>query len=167
LNSLAVELRRATAADAPAMALAHVDSIRSLGPSFYEPRLVEAWAAAVTPDMYIRAMAEGEVFFIALGAVDGEPAVLGFASHRPDGGDDGASVYVRGSAARRGIGSALWAMAEAHARAHGAGAITIEASLPGVEFYRRHGFLDIERSGVQMSGETVPCVVMRKPLTAR
>ena len=35
------------------MALAHVDSIRSLGPSFYEAELVDGWSAVVTPDMYI------------------------------------------------------------------------------------------------------------------
>jgi len=141
--TLAVQTRRALPADAPAMALAHVDSIRSLGPAFYGADLVDAWAAGVTPGMYVQAMAEGEVFFIALSALDGQPEVLGFSSHRPDGGDDGASCYVRGGAARQGIGSRLWALAEAHARAQGVAAITIEASLPGVPFYRAQGFVEI------------------------
>ena len=160
-------MRRATPADAPAMAEAHVDSIRRLGPAFYGPELVESWAAGVTPDMYVQAMTDGEVFFIALAAVDGgQPAVLGFASHRPDGGDDGASCYVRGGAARQGIGSHLWRLAEAHAREQGAAAITIEASLPGVPFYRAHGFVEIEPRDVCLrSGASIPCVLMRKLLT--
>ena len=148
------------------MAEAHVDSIRTLGPAFYGAEFVEAWAAGVTPDMYVEAMTEGEVFFIALAVLDGQPAVLGFASHRPDGGDDGASCYVRGGAARQGIGSRLWRLAEAHARAEGAAAITIEASLPGVPFYRAQGFVEIEPRDVCLrSGASIPCVLMRKPLT--
>jgi putative acetyltransferase len=159
-------MRRATPADAPAMALAHVDSIRALGPAFYASELVDGWAAAVGPDMYVRAMAEGEVFFIAVAPLDGQPAVLGFSSHVPAGGDDGASVYVRGSAARQGIGSALWRLAEAHARAQGAAAITLEASLPGVGFYQAQGFVEIERCEVVLrSGVLMPCVIMRKALT--
>lgn len=158
-------MRRATPADAPAMALAHVDSIRALGPAFYAPELVDGWCAGVTPDMYVEAMAAGEVFFIAVAPLGGQPAVLGFSSHVPAGGDDGASVYVRGSVARQGIGSALWRLAEAHARAQGADAITIEASLPGVGFYRAHGFVEIEPRDVQLrSGVSVPCVIMRKHL---
>ncbi|HZI79691.1 MAG TPA: GNAT family N-acetyltransferase [Vicinamibacterales bacterium] len=160
-----VEMRRATPADAPAMALAHLDSIRSLGPAFYEAELVDGWSAAVTPDMYVRAMAEGEVFFIAVAPLDGQPAVLGFSSYVPGRGDDGASVYVRGSAARQGLGRALWRLAEAHARAQGAAAITIEASLAGLAFYRALGFVEIGPCDVRLhSGASIPCVVMRKPL---
>jgi ribosomal protein S18 acetylase RimI-like enzyme len=161
----AVEMRQATPADAPAMAEAHVDSICTLGPAFYSAPLVEAWGAGITPEMYVRAMQEGEVFFIALGAIDGEPAVLGFASHRPDGGDDSASCYVRGSAARQGIGSALWRTAEAHARSRGTEVITIQASLAGVAFYRAHGFVEIGTEDARLqTGALIPCVVMRKRL---
>jgi putative acetyltransferase len=160
-----VEMRQATAADAAAMAVAHLDSIHGLGPAFYHADLVEAWAAGVTPDMYVQAMEEGEVFFIALEARDGEPTVLGFSSHRPDGGDDGASCYVRSGVARRGIGSALWRLAEAHARARGAEAITIQASLAGVGFYRAQGFEELGPTDVALrTGVAIPCVRMRKQL---
>ena len=164
LASNDVEFRRATPADAAAMAAAHLDSIHSLGPAFYGPELVAAWAARVTPEMYVKAMAGGEVFFIAVAAANGE--VLGFASHVPNRGNDGASAYVRGSAARQGVGSALWRLAESHARAHGASAITIEASLAGVAFYRAHGFTDVEPCDVPLAnGVAIPCIVMRKDLT--
>lgn len=160
-----MQTRLATPADAPAMAEAHVDSIRSLGPAFYSPELVDAWAALVRPAMYVEAMAAGEVFFIALGPIDGQPAVLGFASDNPAGGHDSGSCYVRGGAARQGIGSALWQLAEAHARARGARAVTIEASLAGEAFYLALGFAEIERCHVELrSGASIPCVRMRKPL---
>jgi putative acetyltransferase len=160
-----METRLATPADAPAMAEAHLDSIRSLGPAFYSPELVDASAAMVRPTMYVEAMAAGEVFFIALGPIDGQPAVLGFASDNPVGGHDSASCYVRGGAARQGIGRALWRLAEAHARARGVRAITIEASLAGEAFYLAQGFVEIGRCNVDSrSGVSIPCVLMRKPL---
>jgi predicted N-acetyltransferase YhbS len=73
---------------------------------------------------------------------------------------------VRGRAARQGIGSALWRLAEAHARESGARAITIEASHAGAAFYRAHGFVDVEPCDVRFgNGVAIPCVVMRKDLT--
>ena len=161
-----MKLRRAGPADAEAIAAAHADSIRSLGPGAYTADAVDAWASAVRPGMYVDAMAAGEVFFIAIAAGEGEPIVLGFASHRPEGNQDGGSVYVRGAAARQGLGSALWRLAEAHARAHGATVITIEASLVAEAFYRRLGFEELSRDvAVLGNGASMPCIVMRKHLT--
>lgn len=161
-----VQTRRAHASDAEAIALAHLDSIRSIGPAFYPPEVVEAWGSGLTADLYVKAMESGEAFFIATGHIDGEPAVLGFSTHRVDDARDGASVYVRGQAARRGIGTALLRLAEGHALAHGATSIRIQASLAGVEFYRVNGFEELGRGeALLMSGQSMPCVFMRKILT--
>ena len=86
-------------------------------------------------------------------------------SHRVDDMQDGASVYVRGGVSRRGIGTALLRLAEAHAIEHGATTMQIQASLAGVEFYRRNGFDEIGRGeALLMSGQRMPCVFMRKRL---
>jgi GNAT superfamily N-acetyltransferase len=163
-----VQVRRAGAIDAEAIALAHADSIRSIGPGFYSPDVVHAWSSGLTPDLYRRAMDGGEAFFIAIGELDGERVVLGFATHRVDDDQDGASVYVRGRAARRGIGTALLRLAEDHARAHGATTIQIQASLAGVEFYKANGFEELGRGEARlMSGHSMPCVFMRKVLPER
>jgi putative acetyltransferase len=155
--------RRAHPGDARGIADAHRDSIRAIGPAFYPSDVVEAWAQGLAPDIYVRAMEGGEAFFIALGDIQGEPAVLGFASHRVDDAEDGVSVYVRGVAARRGIGTSLLRLAEAHAIEHGATIVRIQASLAGVEFYRANGFEEIGRGeATLMSGQTMPCVFMRK-----
>ena len=160
-----VETRRANAGDAEAIASAHRDSIRSIGPAFYSLEVVETWASGLTPDVYVNAMAGGEAFFIATGELDETPVVLGFATHRVDDDQDGASVYVRGRAARRGIGTALLRMAEEHARTHGATSIHIQASLPGVAFYKANGFVELGRGEARlMSGRSMPCVFMRKAL---
>lgn len=157
--------RRAVPGDAEAIAVAHLDSIRSIGPKFYPRNVVEAWSAGITPEIYAKAMQGGEAFFVAIGQLGDEPAVLGFSTHRVDR-QDGASVYVRGSVARRGIGNALLRLAEAHARANGARTIQIQASLAGVEFYKANGFEELGRGEALLtSGQSMPCVFMRKILT--
>jgi putative acetyltransferase len=160
-----VQTRRAGAADAEAIALAHADSIRTIGPDFYSQEVVAAWGSGLTPDLYISAMDAGEAFFIAIGELDGKSVVLGFATHRVDDDQDGASVYVRGRAVRRGIGTALLRLAEDHARTHGAKSIQIQASLAGVDFYKANGFEELGRGEARLlSGRMMPCVFMRKDL---
>ncbi len=162
-----VQTRRAHPDDAEAIALAHLDSIRSIGPAFYPPDVVDAWASGLTPDIYVKAMEGGEAFFIATGPLDGRSVVLGFSTHRVDDAQDGISVYVRGGAARHGIGTALLRLAEAHARESGATSIHIQASVAGVEFYKANGFEEIGHAkALLLSGRSMPCVFMRKPLTA-
>jgi putative acetyltransferase len=168
MASRETQTRRASPADAEAIAVAHADSIRSIGPAFYRPEVVEAWGSGLTPDMYVKAMEGGEAFFVATGDLDGEHVVLGFSTHRVDDDEDGASVYVRGSVARQGIGTALLRLAEEHARAHGAKVIQIQASLAAVEFYKTNGFQELGRGeAVLRSGRSMPCVFMRKTLAER
>ena len=103
----------------------------------------------------------------AVGVLDGESEVSGFSSHRVDDGTHGVSVYVRGSVARRGIGSALLRSAEADTISTVATSIRIDASLAAVEFYRAHGYAELSRGMVDLvSGHRMPCVFMRKDLAA-
>jgi GNAT superfamily N-acetyltransferase len=161
-----IQSRRAHASDADDIALAHRDSIRSLGSRFYPATVVDDWEQGLTGDVYVKAMEAGEVFFVATGIVEGKALVLGFASDYPVAGlIHGTSVYVRGVAARRGIGSALFGLAEAHARANHATSIDVEASLAGVEFYRANGFIEVGRGETRLrSGRPIACVFMRKDL---
>jgi ribosomal protein S18 acetylase RimI-like enzyme len=158
--------RRAHPSDADDIALAHRDSIRSIGPSFYPPHVVDDWEEGLTRDVYLQAMEGGEVFFVATAEIDGQPLILGFASdYRIEGSKHGTSVYVRGIAARHGIGSALLRLAEAHAVANGATTIHVEASLAGMEFYKANGFTVVDRGETRLrSGRPIACVFMRKDL---
>lgn len=163
-----VEMRRAVPADADEIAEAHIDSIRSLGARFYPPAAVDDWAEGLTGHRYRKALDAGEVFFIAVGAVDGRPAVLGFSSDysRTPPHQHGSSVYVRGSASRQGIGSSLLKLAETEAVSQGATSILIEASLAGVDFYKRNGFVELARGETTLtSGRPIACVFMEKILS--
>ena len=158
-----VAIRRATAQDADAIAAAHLDSIRSLGPPFYSDDDVARWSAGVVPAMYVKAMNEGEAFFVAIDQSSREPVVVGFSSHWNNGTEHGVSVYVTGGAARRGLGTALLQAAESHAIRCGARSLSIEASLAGLAFYQANGF-DAEGEPVLLSGTTLLVVPMRKKL---
>ena len=160
-----VEIRRAGIADVVDIAAAHLDSIRSIGSHYYSADVVTEWGSRVSGQLYATAMANGEIFFVGLRANELNPIVLGFSSHRVEAGEHRTAVYVRGSAVRQGIGSALFRVAEANAIAAGARSIHVAASLAAVEFYKKNGFLELERGAHQLeSGLTMPCVFMRKSL---
>ena len=159
------EIRRADLTDVDDIAAAHVDSIRSIGARYYEPSVVSDWAARVVRDRYVKAMARGEVFFIAVGQQGDRSEVLGFSSYRMEGDEHRTAVYVRGTAVRLGVGSALFRAAEAAAFAAGAASIEVAASLAAVEFYRRNGFEEIGRGEHRLRpGRSMACVFMRKTL---
>jgi GNAT superfamily N-acetyltransferase len=158
--------RRAEPSDAEGIAIAHRDSIRSIGPRFYPDQVVEEWADNLTGDLYVQAMAGGEVFFIAVAQAGGANVILGFASdYRRQGSRHGTSVYVTGASVRLGIGSALLRLAEAEAISKGATSVHVESSLAGVEFYKANGFVEVGRGHtLLMSGRPIDCVFMEKTL---
>jgi putative acetyltransferase len=160
------EVRRAALTDAEEIAAAHLDSIRSIGALYYTPVIVSDWGARIEGDLYVNAMAQGEVFYIAVGEPGDKPEVLGFSSHRIDGKDHRTAVYVRGTAARLGIGSALFRSAEAGAIRAGATSIHVAASLAAVEFYEANGFAEVGRGEHRLwSGRRMACVFMRKRIS--
>ena len=161
------DIRRADLADVHQMAAAHLDSIRSLGAHYYDPQVVDDWGAQIRGELYADAMARGEAFFIAIGGVGSSADVLGFSSHRVDEGEHRTAVYVRGAAARCGVGSALFRAAESAAIAAGATCIQIDASLAAVQFYEANGFAQVGRGAHRLStGRTMACVFMCKALRA-
>jgi GNAT superfamily N-acetyltransferase len=99
-------------------------------------------------------------------AIEGANVVLGFASdYVREGSQHGTSVYVRGPAARRGVGSTLFKLAEAEAISRGATSFRVEASFAGVEFYKANGFVETGRGETHLkSGRPISCVFMEKIL---
>lgn len=157
-------IRRAGETDADAIADAHRDSIRTIGPAFYSLDVVEAWASGLSRVTYVNAMRAGEIFFVAIGT-GGPREILGFSTHRIDGATHATAVYVRGTAARQGIGSALFREAEADAIRAGAGSLEVSASLAAEAFYRANGFEETGRGHHRLGkGTQINCVFMRKLL---
>ncbi len=160
-------IRPAEESDANAIAEAHVDSIRTLGPSAYDADIVEAWGAPRSGERYVSAMRQGEAFFVAVPAAE-NGSVLGFSSHRVESGIHRTAIYVRGAAARQGIGSRLLQRAIDVALSKGAEEVHVAASLVAVPFYLQNGFVERE-AGIHrlQNGPEMACVHMKKSLPGR
>jgi putative acetyltransferase len=156
------EVRRAVPADAGGIFAAHVDSICSIGALHYSADIVNDWKSRLKPEGYVKAMASGQVFHVA---VDENGSVLGFSSYRQEHNQHRTAVYVRGNGSRRGIGTALFRAAENAAIHAGANTIEVDASLAAIEFYRSNGFEEISRGEHRSpSGLSMACALMQKRL---
>jgi hypothetical protein len=71
-------IRIASPADADRIATSHLDSIRTVGPLYYNQTIVDQWCARVQPTMYTTAMADGELFSVAVDALAPDADILGF-----------------------------------------------------------------------------------------
>ena len=91
--------------------------------------------------------------------------LLGFSGYSLEDGKHQVGVYVRGSAARMGVGSALLAAAEAVAKNRGAAEIHLDSALGALAFYCANGYAEIGDGEHKMrSGRIMPCVFMKKIL---
>jgi ribosomal protein S18 acetylase RimI-like enzyme len=109
-------------------------------------------------------MEAGELFFVAVSGPD-TARVLGFSSYRVVDGKHRTAIYVRGEAARQGIGTALFQVAERAARERGAPEIHVDSSLAAVDFYKDRGFEEVAVGRHQLQGGPVmDCVFMKKVL---
>jgi len=159
--AMGVVIRRATVQDADGIAQAHVDSIQTLGARAYDAEVIADWGAPRTGERYRLRIADGAELFVAVE----NGRIVGLSDYRAIDGSHRTGIFVRGDAARRGIGTALFAEAEAAARRHGATEINVDASLGAVGFYEANGF---ERVGdgehTLRNGRRMSCVYMRKRL---
>jgi N-acetylglutamate synthase-like GNAT family acetyltransferase len=151
-----VRIRRARVADAPA--IARVMRVAARGArGAYPARTLAAWGSL--PALYHAwAMtAGGETYLVAEQA----GRALGYAGLR---GGEVTALFVRPSAARRGVASALLARIEALARRRGARRLVVDAARSGVAFYRARGFTGGRTVRVPLPGGALGAVRMTKPL---
>lgn len=154
-------IRPALATDTDGIARAHVASIQSLGASVYDAEVVNDWGAPRPAEHYVRRMQAGAQLFVAV--EDGR--IIGFSDYRVEKGHHRTAVYVRGDAARKGVGTTLFAAAENAARLHGAREIRVDASLVAAPFYAANGFEELGGGEHELkSGRKMACVFMRKLL---
>jgi ribosomal protein S18 acetylase RimI-like enzyme len=158
-------IRRATDPDLPALAEVHRASILEIAPAFYPPEVIAYWGRERDPEEYGRGMAEhGDAIFVAE-APHRSGMFLGFSHYRfHEGRHYLKGLFVRGAAARRGIGTRLLRAAEDFARAAGATELYVEGSLSGEAFYKARGFTELSRHKHAMGRSEVDAIVMRKKL---
>jgi len=146
-----VILRRAWPADAPAIAAVMRAAVRALRPGAQSPGALAAWGAL--PALYHRwAMGPGgERYLVACarGPRGGDGRLLGYAARR---GGELTAVFVRPSAARRGVGATLLEAVARGARRAGFRTLRVLAAEDAVAFYDRLGFRGARRVEVRLPG---------------
>jgi GNAT superfamily N-acetyltransferase len=135
-------------------------AVRGVRAGTYPPRALAAWAS-LPPLYHAWAMtAGGETVLVA----ERGAALLGYASLR---GAELTALFVRPSASRRGVASALLARVEALARRRGLARLRVDAARSGVAFYAARGFAGRRVVRVPLPGAALLAVRMTKALSQR
>ncbi|CBS88658.1 GNAT family N-acetyltransferase [Azospirillum lipoferum] len=144
--------------DAPVLAQIYARSVRGIGPRFYTPEQVEAWAAlAPTVERVREAYGDGRV---ALVAVDDDDRPVGFSDVEPDGHIN--FLYCAPEAAGRGTMSALVDLLEDRAAALGYPRLHVEASEAARPFLLRRGFTLVARRELRIGDVPIHNYAMEK-----
>ena len=159
------DIRRAAEPDLPAVAEVHRASIREIAPAFYPPRVVAHWGRERDIEEYRRGMVDhGDAIFVAE-AAHRPSRFLGFSHYRfHEGRHYLKGLFVRGTVARRGLGTRLLRVVEDFARAAGATELYVEGSLSGEAFYKARGFTELSRHKHAMGQSEIEAIVMQKQL---
>ena len=150
-------LRTATLADVPALRALIARSIRALGAADYSPEQIEAaLEGAFGVDTTL--IRDG-TYFVAVTAAGEAVACGGWSRRRTLFGSDARTdrdeswldprteaakiraFFVDPAHARQGLGRAILERSEAEARQAGFSSLTLMATLPGVPFYARLGYV--------------------------
>lgn len=154
----AVVLRRFRDGDEAAVAALLRDTVTRINRRDYSPAQVAAWAP---PGMDLARWRERlgstETW---LAAVEGQ--LVGFANLAAGGHLD--CLYCHADWQGAGVAARLLAQVEGAARARGDRALTADVSLTALNFFERRGFEALARQQVQVRGQALTNVRMRKAL---
>jgi putative acetyltransferase len=164
-ETLTVEIRPATAADAEAIIDLHFAAVHQTAATFYPPEVLDRWSGLPNEARYQQlrdADAHGEELFLVAEDASG---VVGFGSILPSVQELHA-VYVHPRAGRHGIGSRLLRQLERLARDRGVRQLHLDASVNAEAFYRRAGYEVVERGTLRLGGGIeMASVKMKKELS--
>ena len=151
-------LRPLLAEDTPMLAAIFVASIQELTGDDYSEAQQEAWAAAVEDEAAFGSKLAGQLTLIA--TIQGAP--VGFASLK--GADHIDMLYVHPSVAGHGLASMLVEALEKLAGGRGGKSLTVDASDTAEPFFRKRGYVAMQRNTVTLNGEWLANTTMQKTL---
>ncbi|MCW2285772.1 putative acetyltransferase [Rhodoblastus acidophilus] len=157
---MAVALRPALPADAPALAALFRASVEVLGAEDYSEAQVEAWSALADDEAEFAKKLASKLTIVAL--ADG--ALAGFAALK--GTDVLDMLYVHPNFSRRGVASTLCDALEKLAAARHAKKLTVDASDSAEKFFARRGYVAQRRNMTFLGEEVLGNTTMTKDLPA-
>lgn len=147
-----VGIRQATTADAERIHEIHTQSVKTLCKEHYSSEQIAGWLKNRSPQGYLPGIGRGEVFV----ATDGL-SILGFGQAIPG---EIHAIYVAPAYAKQGVGILLLAQALTAARAGSQRDVYLESTLNAQDFYKRAGFVEVERSTVRRNDVLLPVIRM-------
>ena len=144
--------------DAPALFRVFHSAIHLIASRDYSVEQINAWAPSqIDDDFWRQRMLEIRPFVACIG-----DEIVGYADLQDSGYID--HFFVSGHHPRRGIGSMLMDRIHERAKARGLTQLTSDVSRTAEPFYRRYGFVVVERKEPVVRGVVVPNALMRKDL---
>lgn len=147
-----VDIRQATTADAERIHEIHTQSVKTLCKDHYSSEQIAGWLKDRSPQGYLPGIGRGEMFV----ATDGL-SILGFGQAIPG---EIHAIYVAPAYAKQGVGILLLEQALTAARAGSQGDVYLESTLNAQDFYKRAGFVEVERSTVRRNDVLLPVIRM-------
>ena len=145
-------IRQATVDDAGRIHEIHTQSVRTLCKGHYSSEQIAGWLKNRSPQGYLPGIGRGEMFV----ATDGL-SILGFGQAIPG---EIHAVYVAPEYAKQGVGILLLEQALTAARAGSQRDVYLEATLNAQGFYKKAGFVELERSTVRRNDVLLPVIRM-------
>jgi putative acetyltransferase len=157
-------VRPAVVADAEAIANVHFAAVHRTASTFYSTAVLDSWSSHPDEGRYgrMREVITGDDELVLVAEM--AQGVVAFGSIVPRLAELRA-VYVHPDAGCQGIGSQILAMLERLAIERGVSELQMHASLNAEAFYKRAGYVAVERGIHRLgTGQEMACVKMLKTL---
>lgn len=154
-----MHVRLARPEDAPQIVRIFYQTVHQVNARDYTPDQVNAWAPEVPdPEEWATRKLQTRITFVA----DDNGVLAGFGELEENGHID--CLYCHHAHQRQGVGSALYAQIEEHARALGLPCLFAEVSITAGPFFQRKGFSRVQQQTVVRRGVDLTNFLMEKDL---
>jgi putative acetyltransferase len=143
---------KAAAGDATRIYLLHLWSVRELCKDSYSEEQISGWLKHRSPEGYLPGIEAGEMFL----AMSGQE-IAGFGHAAPG---EILAIFVAPEFAGRGAGTLLLRHGIDIACSGYQGPICLESTLNAREFYKKNGFVEMERISVRRGEALLPVIRM-------
>ena len=153
-----ITVRKATVEEARQIMDLHSDTVRRVNSRDYTPDQIDAWLGRRKIEITEAMIRDGQVYV----CVDEARQIVGIGSIT---GNTLSGLYVSANHQGQGIGTALLSQMERDAAAKGITSIETDSTVTAEGFYKRHGYVEMERKTFPIAnGQSLQVVSIRKEI---